>query len=75
MSSVLSEDEIDDLLYLARIGDIDDFTSSSQELFSKNGYSMQQLMDLARNAESGNGILHMAAANGHQGVYISFSPA
>ena len=65
MTQNMSEDEIDDLLYLARIGDIEDFTSFSQELCTKYEYSKQQLVELARDPESGNGMLHMAAANGH----------
>ncbi|KAH6665806.1 ankyrin repeat-containing domain protein [Halenospora varia] len=65
MPSTLSEDEIDDLLYFARIGDIDEFNTLKDQLCQREGVAVLQLLQSARDEGSGNGILHMAAANGH----------
>lgn len=67
MPSTLSEDEIDDLLYFARIGDIDEFNTLKDQLCQREGVAVLQLLQCARDEGSGNGILHMAAANGHAG--------
>lgn len=73
----LSEDEIDDLLYFARTGDTEEFSSLWKELCEREkkavGSEGEELLDLgsllevARDEESGNGVLHMAAGNGHVG--------
>lgn len=67
MTVSLSEDEIDDLLYLARIGEKDEFTSLEGELCKRDGVAAAGLLEAATDAASGNGVLHMAAANGHHG--------
>lgn len=67
----LTEDEIDDLLYLARTGDVDEFQTMKKEVFEKEGLKdeggVAELLIAARDSESGNGLLHMAAANGYDG--------
>lgn len=67
----LTEDEIDDLLYLARTGDVDEFQTMKNEVFEKEGLKdeggVADLLTAARDSESGNGVLHMAAANGYDG--------
>ena len=68
MAPNLSEDEIDDLLYFARTGDASEFETLKAELCKREGVSEVQLLEAARDEESGNGILHMAAANGHSGI-------
>lgn len=68
MAPKLSEDEIDDLLYFARIGDKTEFNSLKDELCKRENLSDVQLLEAARDEESGNGLLHMAAANGHSGT-------
>jgi hypothetical protein len=69
----LSEDEIDDLLYFARTGDKVEFNTLKDELRKRESVSEGQLLEAAREEESGNGILHMAAANGHSGAVPNFS--
>ncbi|KAH8656665.1 ankyrin repeat-containing domain protein, partial [Tricladium varicosporioides] len=65
MSSKFSEDEIDDLLYFARIGENVEFNTLKDKLCQREGVTILQLLQSARDESSGNGILHMAAANGH----------
>jgi hypothetical protein len=68
MAPKLTEDEIDDLLYFARIGDKAEFSTLEDELCKRESVSEVQLLEAAKDEESGNGILHMAAANGHSGT-------
>lgn len=63
----LSEDEIDYLLYLARIGDKEEFRTLNDELCVREKTTAVELLEAARDGESGNGVLHMAAANGYEG--------
>ena len=67
MAPKLSEDEIDDLLYFARTGDREEFNTSTKEICEREKISVVGLLEAAKDEESGNGILHMAAANGHEG--------
>ena len=67
MAPKLSEDEIDDFLYFVRTGDATEFETLKGELCKREGVSEVQLLEAARDEESGNGVLHMAAANGHSG--------
>jgi len=57
-----SPDELSEIILSARFGDIDDV-----KLFVET-YGKQALAD-ARD-ESGNSVLHMASANGHQGWFV-----
>jgi hypothetical protein len=68
MAPRLSEDEIDDLLYLARTGDLEEFNTLSDELCKRESVTVVELLQAARDEGSGNGVLHMAAANGHHGM-------
>jgi hypothetical protein len=63
----LSEDEIDDLLFFARTGDKEEFNTLKDELCERQKIGTAGLLELARDEMSGNGALHMAAANGHNG--------
>lgn len=74
MAPKLSEDEIDDLLYFARTGDKAEFNALKDELCKRENVSEGRLLEAAREEESGNGILHMAAANGHSGTVPLFLP-
>ncbi len=66
----LSEDDIDDLLYFARTGELRELLSSI-EAFAKSANSTQaSIISAAIDEYSGNGILHMASANGHTGKSI-----
>jgi hypothetical protein len=68
MAPALSEDEIEDLLYLARVGEKDEFFALQNELCEREKCAVIELLEAARDTEtSGNGVLHMAAANGHDG--------
>jgi hypothetical protein len=67
MAPKLSEDEIDDLLYFARTGDKEELDTLREELCKREGCSIVELLETARDTESGNAILHMCAANGHSG--------
>lgn len=71
MAPALSEDEIDDLLYLARVGEKDEFVALQNELCGREKCTVTELLEAARDTETnGNGVLHMAAANGHDGKRI-----
>ncbi len=72
MAPKLSEDEIDDLLYFARTGDEEEFNALSSELCKRESVSVVELLLAARDEASGNGVLHMAAANGHSGMPLIF---
>lgn len=64
----LSEDDIDDLLYFARTGDTAEFDAIKKELCQREKVDVVELVKNARDEQSGNGVLHMAAANGHHGM-------
>ncbi|RFU33522.1 hypothetical protein B7463_g2796, partial [Scytalidium lignicola] len=71
MAPNLSEDEIDDLLYYARTGDTEEFAVLRDELCKRENISpeaLAELLKVAKDENSGNGVLHMAAANGHDGL-------
>jgi len=63
----LSEDEIDDLLYFARAGEKEEFNNLKNELCEREKTKIAGLLEVAKDEYSGNGPLHMAAANGHEG--------
>jgi hypothetical protein len=65
MAPNLSEDEIDDLLYFARVGEKHDFEALANELGHRERCTFAKILESARDETSGNGVLHMAAANGH----------
>ncbi|QSZ34159.1 hypothetical protein DSL72_005747 [Monilinia vaccinii-corymbosi] len=65
MAPKFTEDEIDDLIYFARIGDKEEFETLREELCNREGCSTTELLETAREGGSGNSVLHMAAANGH----------
>ena len=66
MAPTLSEDEIDDLLYFARTGDKEEFDALKNELFKREHIGITELLEATKDEHSGNGVLHMAAANGHE---------
>jgi hypothetical protein len=73
MAPTLSEDEIDDLLYFARTGDAEEYDSLKDALCKRENATIAELLEAARDEMSGNGVLHMAAANDHHGK--SLEPA
>lgn len=74
MAPNFTEDEIDDLLYFARTGDAEEFETAKNELCKRENVSVVELIQAAKDEHSGNGVLHMAAANGHHGISPLSSP-
>lgn len=74
----LTEDEIDDLFYLARVNDLDELKSFLSELQTKYNTASTQILSAATDPESENTTLHYAAANGHlailKHIHSTFSP-
>ncbi|KAI1005761.1 hypothetical protein K3495_g2455 [Podosphaera aphanis] len=62
---MLSEDEIDDLLYCARIGDKEEFETFSTSVCAREKVSLHEVLRTATDQDTGNGVFHMAAANGY----------
>ena len=70
----LTEDHIDDILYLARIGDVTELLVLLTELreagiTTLSGGNTNEEYILAAKDEDGNTAMHMASANGHTGMY------
>ena len=65
MAPNLSEDEIDDLIYFARTGDTEDLNTSKAAICKRENVSVLELLEVVKDEKSGNGVMHMAAANGH----------
>ena len=67
--ATLTEDSIDDLLYLARTGSTSDLTVDISALTTSFTCPATTILSAAVDPRSGNGLLHMASANGHTGTY------
>ena len=68
--STLTTDQIDDLLYLARLGETTELRTAI-DLFAKNlSTTPGIILAAAVDGDSGNGLLHMAAANGYTGLFL-----
>lgn len=65
--SLLSEDQVDDLIYFARNGQVDEFQAALINIAELSGSSPLNTIAVALDPESGNSPLHMASANGHIG--------
>lgn len=63
----LTEDVIDDLLYFARTGELEDLQTTLSALAKTSNIPHFGICSAALDAGSGNGLLHMASANGHDG--------
>lgn len=75
MAPKLTEDEIDDLLYYARMGEQEEFDTLKNELCKRENASVVELLQSARDEQSGNGVLHMTAANGHHALLAELCKA
>ncbi|KAI0449420.1 ankyrin repeat-containing domain protein [Xylaria acuta] len=64
MAPSLSEEEIDDLVYLARVGEDADLTKMLQELAVRDAATPADILTAAREEQGKATCLHMAAANG-----------
>ena len=60
----LTPDDIDDLLYLARVNESQELHQLIDELSQKYKYTKQAVLSAAIDTESGNTILHYCSANG-----------
>lgn len=60
----LSEDEVDDLVYLARTGEDAELAEMLGELAGREGATPAEVLEAARDDGQAT-CLHMAAANGH----------
>lgn len=70
MAAAVTADEADDLLYCARVGELDELKTWMQSRSEALGSSIDQLLkEIAAANEAGNTLLHFAAANGHLGGY------
>jgi len=60
----LTEDQVDELLYLARTGS-DEFESFALGVCVELDIALKVLFGLVWDEKNGNGLLHYSAANGH----------
>lgn len=67
----ISADEIDDLLFLARTNDIHDLKAGIEAIARTHRTSSANVILATVDADSGNGLLHYASANGCLGTYLS----
>lgn len=67
MAPKLSEDDIDDLIYFARAGEVADLNESLATLSSREGVSPAEIITAARD-EGKSTCLHMATGNGNIGT-------
>ena len=72
MAPRLSEDEIDDLVYLARAGEKDELMTLLSSLAEREKTSTAEILVAAKD-EGKSTCLHMASGNGHLGKNSLFS--
>lgn len=73
MAPTLNEEEIDDLIYLARVNELSEFKEELEKLTTREKCDIADIVRIAKDEQSGNGVLHMAAANGHVGMFSPLS--
>lgn len=66
MAPKLSEEEIDDLIYFSRAGELADLEETLKSLSEREGASVGEIITAAKD-EGKSTCLHMAAGNGHLG--------
>ncbi|KAF4779781.1 hypothetical protein HER10_EVM0006564 [Colletotrichum scovillei] len=64
MAPKLSEEEIDDLIYFSRAGELADLEETLKSLSEREGASVGEIITAAKD-EGKSTCLHMAAGNGH----------
>jgi uncharacterized protein len=64
----LAEDDIDDLVYFARAGELMDLKEAVNRVAKSTNSSPLEVLTSAIDPANRNGMLHMAAANGHTGT-------
>ncbi|KAF6802569.1 ankyrin repeat containing protein yar1 [Colletotrichum musicola] len=65
MAPKLSEDEIDDLIYLSRAGELAELQETLKALAERENVSVGEVVTAAKDESSKATCLHMAAGNGH----------
>lgn len=68
---IITENEIDEILYFARANEIQELKAFIPTLFPKYGTQPAWILSQAVDAETGNSALHYAGANGHVGMSSS----
>lgn len=68
----LTDDNVDDILYLGRADEVADLTSTVAEIATGQGVSPHAVLVGAVDSASGNTVAHYAAANGHRGLSFFF---
>ena len=68
--TTLSEDSIDEILYLARANEPAELSTYVAELATQTGVAPGDVLLGAVDAFSKNSALHYAAANGHDGACV-----
>ena len=79
-ATILSEDEVDELLYCARTNDMEGLHAALNTVSQRLQIEDREILQAAVEPDSGNSVLHMAAANGHTGTKTcslppSYNPA
>ena len=74
VDSPLSEDQVDDLVYFARNGQLEEFQTSLTAFAESSSFTPLNIIAVAFDQESGNSPLHMASANGHIGTIQICTP-
>ena len=67
----LTEDEIEDFLYFARVNELDDLKAQVLQSSRQHNCSDADILKAVADEESGNTALHYSSANGHLGSLCS----
>lgn len=67
----LTEDEIEDFLYFARLNELEDLKVQVLQSSRQHNCSDADILKAAADEESGNTALHYSSANGHLGSTCS----
>lgn len=73
MAPNMSEDEIDDLIYFARAGEVVDMNETLKTLSTRETVSPAEILMAAKD-EGKSTCLHMATGNGNLGTSSRLSP-
>lgn len=65
----IPEGDIDDLLYYARVGETEDLLVGIDRIKTQFNKTVMDVLLAVQDAQSGNTVLHMAAANGYLGTF------
>lgn len=65
---ILTEEQIDEILYCSRAGEVEDLKTSFENCLKDNINFDEILKSIQDSSESQNSPLHYAAANGHDGI-------